>query len=265
MFTVLLKLCLLVVEVLEVVVVIAAVAEEFVGLNFVSSGEKKRCGSKKTFLLHFTFLLMFCSVVLLFRSSAHIWITSSISGPYSARLWIDFFNFLVHCHTCPVAVLKLPGLWSVSTKPHFWPHMKNALLHLFVHWHIALHVTPVQRRHMGQSFVCLPAFGSVFSGAHSPHMPSSYHSRVPRVQLFYSQISVYIDTHFPWCCFSRGRAVMVWNKPCFWVRVKLWPGLQPFDPSWGASGLGHVWTATCWDRLTLDTLFRARWTPQRGG
>lgn len=57
------------------------------------------------------------------------------------------------------------------------------------------------------------------------------------------------------------------EQACFLVRVKIWPGRKAAAirslPRCLWSGL--VWTSTCWENFTLDTLFRPLWTLWRGG
>lgn len=92
---------------------------------------------------------------------------------------------------------------------HVWPPMKNAS-----HTHgsdvcaltHSADTSPVQRgKPMRWSFVCWPNLGSVFPGAHVPlHALLSSLIDV-HTQLIYIQTHTYIDTHFPLCCFSRGK------------------------------------------------------------
>lgn len=101
--------------------------------------------------------------------------------------------------------------------------------HMCAHWHILLHVTWVQRRKpMRWSFVCLPKFGSVFSGAYAPFTCPSFtthgheHTHTP-----FTLKPVAVLTHtFPGVVLARGESSNGLEQACFLVRVKFWPGLK---------------------------------------
>lgn len=97
---------------------------------------------------------------------------------------------------------------SWEKDPHIWPPMKNAS-HTHGSYVCALthsaDTSRVQRRKpMRQPFVCLPNFGSVFSGACVPLHALLSSLIDTHTHPIYIQTHACIDTHFPWCCFNRG-------------------------------------------------------------
>lgn len=119
------------------------------------------------------------------------------------------------------------------------------------------------------SSVYLPRFGSVLSGAHTPlHALSALIQTHTRSHTIYSWARTPGDAHFPCFCL-KGGAAMVWNRPGFGrgqtlARPEGGRHLIPPPP-----GEAMVWdpfrTSTCWENLTLDTLFRPFSTLQIGG
>lgn len=120
------------------------------------------------------------------------------------------------------------------------------------------------------SCVCLLRFGSGLSGAHAPlHALSPPIQTHTRSHIIYSRACTPGDAHFPCFCLRGGGAAMVWNRPVFGrgqTLARPEGGCHSIPPPpREAMVWDPLWTSTCWENFTLDTLFRPFSTLQIGG
>lgn len=128
------------------------------------------------------------------------------------------------------------------------------------------YVMSSKRKTTRKSFVYLPKFGSVFSGAHVPLHALLFITHGLTHTPFTSKHIPRLTYTFPGVVLA-GESSNGLEQACFLVQVKIWPGRKAAAIRslprclWS----GPVWTSTCWESFTLDTLFRALWTLWRGG
>lgn len=101
-------------------------------------------------------------------------------------------------------------------------HTYASYVHALTH-SAACHMSSKKKTHEVVICVFTHVWVSIFSCIYTCPFSPWIHTHT---HIIYTQSCTYTGAHFPWCCFSRGLAEMVWNRHVFLVRVKLWPGLM---------------------------------------